>query len=269
MLTDLWVYELGDAILLAMERDVKDTVLARLDQFIFSEDVALGDVTDTFAAEAVLGPAAASIGAAVLDGIQTAALTALPEHGNLRAQFRGHAAIVLRVGDLGEPGYELLVEREQHIPLRAAIVDAGAVAIDEGVANVLRVEAGVPRFGVDMDDTTIPLEAGIQDRALSMTKGCYVGQEVIVRVLHRGHGRVARKLVGLALEGASAPAAGAVVRDAGHDVGHVTSAVMSVALGKPIALAYVRRESAESGRELQVGDARAVVTPLPFVTSAA
>ena len=81
-------------------------------------------------------------------------------------------------------------------------------------AEVLRVEAGVPLFHRDMDEETIPLEAGIESRAISLTKGCYVGQEVIIRVLHRGHGRVAQKLVGLTLDGEAVPAAGASVMSA-------------------------------------------------------
>ena len=81
--------------------------------------------------------------------------------------------------------------------LKAALGAAGVVELDAATAEALRIEAGVPVFHRDMDEETIPLEAGIESRAISFTKGCYVGQEVIIRVLHRGHGRVARKLVGL------------------------------------------------------------------------
>src|SRR3974377_1612466 len=108
-------------------------------------------------------------------------------------------------------------------------------------AGALRGESGVPCFGRDMDAETIPLEAGIESRAISFTKGCYVGQEVIIRVLHRGHGRGAKTRVGLALGGSAVPAAGAVIRAADREVGHVTSAVMSPALERPIALAYLQR----------------------------
>jgi folate-binding protein YgfZ len=117
-----------------------------------------------------------------------------------------------------------------------------------------------------MDEDTIPLEAGIEDRAISLTKGCYVGQEIIIRVLHRGHGRVARKLVGLALEaGASVPRAGEKVASPDREVGHITSAVTSVALKRTIALAYVHREFTQPGTPLIVSGLPAVVTPLPFV----
>src|SRR5205085_1155709 len=137
--------------------------------------------------------------------------------------------------------------------------------VDAETTEALRVEAGVPKFGRDMDEDTIPLEAGIESRAISFSKGCYVGQEVIVRVLHRGHGRIARKLVGLALAGADVPKSGAEVRTEAAAVGQVTSSTMSPALGRPIALAYVKRDFAEPGTALEVDGVQAVVTPLPFV----
>ncbi len=138
--------------------------------------------------------------------------------------------------------------------------------LDEGTAEAIRIEAGVPRFHRDMDEDTIPLEAGIESSAISMTKGCYVGQEVIIRVLHRGHGRVVRKLVGLTFDhGARVPVAGAVVRRNDREVGHITSACASPALLRPIALAYVHRDFVEPGTVVSADDLRADVTRLPFV----
>src|ERR1019366_8020803 len=138
--------------------------------------------------------------------------------------------------------------------------------LDAGTAEVIRIEAGVPRFGIDMDEETIPLEVGIESRAISLTKGCYVGQEVIIRVLHRGHGRVARKLVGLVFDGESAPASGATVRPAERqienverEIGHVTSSAVSPALGRPIALAYLHRDFVAAGTPVVVNGARATV----------
>src|SRR6185369_12864692 len=220
MIADLWVYELGDVMLLRVLRDVKPTVLSKLDQFIFSEDVQLGDVTDTFIALAIVGPRSAACLSSALE-IPEETLTRLAEHGNLRASFLGQSAIVLRVADLGEPGFDVLIESIAFEPLRAALHRAGGHDIDAITVETLRVEAGVPKFHQDMDEETIPLEAGIEGRAISLTKGCYVGQEVIIRVLHRGRGRVAQKLVGLLIEGRSAPPAGAPVRSDDREIGHV------------------------------------------------
>jgi glycine cleavage system aminomethyltransferase T len=99
-----------------------------------------------------------------------------------------------------------------------------------------------------------------------MTKGCYVGQEVIIRVLHRGHGRVAKKLVGLTVSGTAVPAPGSAVQVEGRDVGSVTSSAWSPALDKPIALAYVHRDFVTPGTAVAVNGSEAVVTPTPFVT---
>ena len=264
MIADLRVYELGDVILLVLGRDVKDTVVTKLDQFVFTEDVQLGDVTDTFGAVAIVGPEAAAVVAAAV-GLPADVVAALPEHGNLRATFNGQPAIVLRVTDLGEPGYDVLVEASALPLLRDAAHHSGAVDVDEATAEALRIEGGVPRFHRDMDEATIPLEAGIESRAISLTKGCYVGQEVIIRVLHRGHGRVARKLVGLSWIDGAVPESGAKVQHDGRDVGEVTSATFSPALQRPIALAYLQRDFVEPGTEVTVGDRPATVAALPFV----
>jgi folate-binding protein YgfZ len=268
MIADLWVYELGDVTLLALLRDVKDTVLAKLDQFIFSEDVQLGDVSATFASVAVVGPDAAATTARVITSISPAVLASLAEHGNLRTEFAGHPAILVRVTDTGQPGFDLYVESSQADQLKAALRAAGAQEVDPSMADVLRIEGGIPKFHLDMDEETIPLEAGIEGRAISLTKGCYVGQEVIIRVLHRGHGRVARKLVGLAFESDSGPVSGASVTAALRDIGRITSSVFSPALGRPIALAYVQREFVAAGTPVVAGGANGIVTTLPFVRPA-
>jgi folate-binding protein YgfZ len=264
MIADLWVYELGDVIILTVLRDVKDTIMSKLDQFIFSEDVQLGDVTETFAAIGVIGPEAASVVSGAL-GIPDATLAALPTHGNLRAPYNGQPTIVIRVADLGEPGYDVLVEASMAAMVRTALRDAGAADVDPAAAETRRIEGGVPKFHQDMDEETIPLEAGIESRAISLTKGCYVGQEVIIRVLHRGHGRVARKLVGLTFGDGAPPARGDAIQAAGRDIGEVTSATWSPALQRPIALGYVQRDFIAPGTAVTVEGAQAEVTRLPFV----
>ena len=264
MIADLFVYELGDIMLLSMPRAVKDTVLAKLEQFIFTEDVKLGDVTGTFAQIALVGPNAAAVLSGVLDGVSAGALGELPEHGNVRALLAGQPAIVTRTADAGEPGYDVYVELPQAAALRASLVALGQPSSDRTRPRDPH-RSGRTQFGRDMDEETIPLEAGIEARAISFSKGCYVGQEVIIRVLHRGHGRVARKLVGLSLEGDAVPPAGAPVRAADKDVGHVTSSAMCPALERPIALAYLHRDFLAPGTAVSVDGVSAVVAELPFV----
>jgi len=265
MIADLHVYELGDLILLTTPRSAKDAVLAKLDQFIFSEDVQLGDVTDTFAQIAVVGPSAADIVTTILDAGDLDALVDLPEHGNLRGTIQEQPAIVVQITDAGLPGFDLFVERALADGLKASLAARGVPDIGGETAETIRIEAGVPRFGRDMDAETIPLEAGIESRAISLTKGCYVGQEVIIRVLHRGHGRVARRLVSLALDSGDPPPAGAPVKSGERDVGRITSSARSPALGRPIALAYVHRDFTEPGTHVDVGGVAAEVITLKSV----
>jgi folate-binding protein YgfZ len=153
--------------------------------------------------------------------------------------------------------------------LANALQAGGAVLLAADTVEALRVEAGEPAFLVDMGDDTIPLEAGIETKAVSFLKGCFPGQEVLVRIRDRGHGKVVRKLVGLTIAGEVAPAAGSMIVGGEKEIGHVTSAVMSPGLGRPIALGYVHRDFIDPGTAVTVlaGDTRlsATVTELPFV----
>lgn len=264
MIADLFVYELGDVMLLTIPREQKDVVLAKLGQLVFSEDVRLGDVTDTFATIGVVGPDAARVLREMVgDGGHS--IGTLPLHGNCRVSFEDRVAIVTRIVDAGEPGYDVYVERPQVDALRRALRAAGVVEVDPETAEAIRIEAGIPTFNRDMNEDTIPLEAGIEPRAISFSKGCYVGQEVIIRVLHRGHGRVARKLAGLVFEAGSVPPSGTVVAADHREVGHVTSSTMSPTLERPIALAYLHRDFLTPGTRVSVAGQTATVTDLPFV----
>jgi folate-binding protein YgfZ len=264
MITDLWVYELGDVMLLTLPLGLKDAVLAKLDQFIFTEDVQLGDVTDTFGHSTIVGPGAAALLGETLS--MPAESLPLRDHANLRGELEGQPVIVVRVSDLGAPGYDVLADRSTLDMIHDRLVAAGAPQLSVEAADALRIEAGVPRFRVDMDEETIPLEAGIEGRAISLTKGCYVGQEVIIRVLHRGHGRVARRLVGLSFDGDSLPDAADSLQADGKDVGKITSRTWSPALRRGIGLGYVHRDFVAPGTKLTTSAGIALqVAAVPFV----
>jgi folate-binding protein YgfZ len=299
MVTDMRVFELGDATLLDVPGAVKDTLLATLDQMIFSEDVQLADLTDELGCVSVQGPMAAAAVGRALGGEPSNGPAALTGDGSItcvrrpdstamagdetdgrdlakwpafhhrRIDLGGEVGILARVDEFGLPGFLLFAPPNRLPALAAAISAAGAIVPDAQVVETLRVEFGTPLFLVDMTDDTIPLEAGIEAQAISSTKGCYPGQEVIVRIRDRGHGRVVRKLVGLAIDGDTEPAPGDRLLVDGKDVGHVTSAAHSPALGKPIALGYVHRDHVTPGSRVAIshGDARlaATVTALPFV----
>jgi folate-binding protein YgfZ len=153
----------------------------------------------------------------------------------------------------------LIVPRDRAESIRARLIEAGAVSASEDTSETLRIEAGRPRFGIDMNTDTIPLEAGLEERAISFTKGCYVGQEVIIRVMHRGHGRVARRLVMIVLPRGPVPARGDKIHLNDRVVGEITSAAASPRLGSPLALGYVQRDHALAGTELTVNGSEARV----------
>ena len=149
--------------------------------------------------------------------------------------------------------------------LLKALETAGAQPISEDTFEVLRVEAGIARFGLDMDETNVVPEINLDD-AVSFTKGCYVGQEIIVRIKHRGH--PAKKLTGLRFETDAQIEAGAVIKSTeNQEIGRVTSAVVSPQLGS-IGLGYVRYEQFAEGTRVIAGEGiNATVTALPFVNN--
>lgn len=269
MLTDLHVFESGDMMLLDVPADLQPATLQRLDQFLFSEDVQLSDLSQTLDAVWIHGPAASSMLEQVLTGV--AGLASWPEYHNTRAEFGGSAVVAARVSQLGVPGFVVYLEPARRPDLRRTLVDRGAAEAEPAAIEAARIEAGYPLFGVDMTDETIPLEAGIEDRAISLSKGCYVGQEVIIRVLHRGHGRVAKKLVALRVQGEppqDVPANGAKIFSDDRAVGWVTGAASSPQFGS-VGLGYVHRDFVSPGTRLEVevrsgGRATVVVSQSPI-----
>ncbi len=199
-------------------------------------------------------------------GIGAAALAALPPYAHAEAEIEHATVRVARVPDLGVEGFELFAPREAHEALWRRLLSAGATPGGLEAWEIARVEAGRPEWGLDMDESTLVQEANLDElHAISYTKGCYTGQEVVARVHFRGH--VNRHLRGLRTAGGEPPPPSAqLVDDSGRPVGEVRSAVASPRLGG-IALAMIRRE-VEVGAPVSVrwdgGEARADVSALPF-----
>lgn len=273
MIADMHLLAESDRIVADVHLDVKDRLLERWDDLIFTEDVRLADLTPETAAVDLYGPGGADVAAQVAGSADGGGSMALYEHRACRVA--SHDATVARLDHLGIEGYRLLIATSGADVLRGALIEVGTVEASAEACRTVRIETGRPAFPIDMDSGTIPLEAGITDRAIDFDKGCYVGQEVIVRILHRGQGRIARKLTGLTLEaGADAvapPSGAAVTGEDGTVAGHVTSAAHSPALGRLIALAYLLRALADTpGARVTVaapggGQIPAAVTSLPFV----
>jgi folate-binding protein YgfZ len=274
MIADMRVFELGDGLLVDLDGTLAQPVADRWSQFIFSEDVQVHNVSLDTAQTGIYGPRAAE---ALVAAFATARrggaplperldLAARPVYSNARWNFEGQPATVLASDDIGVMGFDVVLPVGSKDEFAARLREWGAIDAEAAAAEITRVEGGRPRFLTDMHDDTIPLEAGIEDRAISLTKGCYVGQEIIIRVLHRGHGRVARKLVGVTLdEGAAVPRPGSAITSGTREIGSITSAVDSPAIGRPIALGYVHRDFVAPGSAIEVEGIPATVAALPFV----
>ncbi len=249
LLADVRVINRGDSLLLDMDRGNVDKIYRLLDGFIITEDVEIVDQSDFLACLSIQGPGASEEWAVRFDseGIQ-----------RFPSDYTG----------LG--GFDLYVKVSEAAALWLRMVEAGAQPVGEEAAETLRIEAGIPRYSVDMDESTIPLECGLESTHISQTKGCYVGQEIIARIVVRGHTN--RALTGLILEGSQLPRHGDKVypphREADREVGWITSATHSPLLGKAIALGYIRHEQRAPGTPLRIdredGVILAEVCDLPF-----
>ena len=267
MIADLRLFRDETGVWMEVPEGMGPAMQAGLDRLIFAEQVTVTDVSSSTEAALFIGHRAADY-VAQATGLDVETLRDLPLWGHVAAGDT-HVA---RVDDTALPTFALWRPKTT-----SGIVFGGAagpssqisaqnrdVQPPEGpetmpdvVFEGLRIEAGRPKFGVDMTAETIPLEAGLLDRAISQTKGCYVGQEVVIRILHRGGGRVARRLVRLQWPTGDGPlpAAGAEVTKDGRPVGVVTSAAVGPTVGVTVALAYVARDSAEEGVVLEVAGA--------------
>ena len=260
MLTDMHVLQSSGMILLDVPAGQASAVLARLDQFLFSEDVRIESLVEAMTGVWLHGPHADAVIERVVHGL--AGLADWIDYRHDTATFDGNPVSVARIDQVGVPGYCVFLARAAEAQFVAAAIEAGARAVGAETLDAARIEAGYPLFDVDMTDDTIPLEAGIEQRAISFTKGCFVGQEVVIRVLHRGGGRVVKKLVGLKLSGEAG--VGKKILSGEREIGVVTSVATSPRFGV-IALGYVHRDFTSPGTGVQVDGHSATVAALPMV----
>jgi folate-binding protein YgfZ len=260
MVADARILRRPGDVLLDVEPGLGAKVLEFLGKYLISEDVELEDASASWGRLALYGPKARE----VLQGL----VPAWPGTGLwVETKLGGHAVLLLEPSlALPAGGVELWVPPEALGPVFEQLLTAGAphglLPVGLEALEVLRVEAGIPVYGQELVDTTIPLEANLE-RALHYNKGCYIGQEVIARATFRGH--MNRKLMGLKL-GTALPPLGAELRDGERKVGWVTSVVHSSALGQYIALGYVHRDFFAPGTQLDVPatGGKATVSSLPF-----
>jgi folate-binding protein YgfZ len=262
MLADLRILALGDdpeapprELLLDTERVALQALFDAIRRYKIGYEVELHKRTLECGLLSLIGPASHAVALRAADRPEPE----LPqtEHTHVPARIAGAS---VRLIATAEAELDVLCEASAHETVRAALLQAGAQAVGETAAEIVRVERGRPRYGVDLDESTIPQEAGLNERAVSFTKGCYVGQETVARLYYKG--KPNRHLRGLRLSAAVPPSSELVLGE--RSVGSLGSVVNSPRLG-PIGLALVRREAAP-GATLAVGEdgAQAVVVELPF-----
>ncbi|MEP6818920.1 MAG: aminomethyltransferase family protein [bacterium] len=264
--------------LIDTEAATLERVLKTIERFTLAGDFRVTDVTSETAMLSVQGRKAVAVVRAVFGdaaGIATNQATQMTwprsdESGDAAGEVT-HSVTVMRASHTGEDGFDFVVNAAEAVSLWDALQRAGARPVGHAALETLRIEAGLPRYGVDMDETNVVTEAALDD-AVSYTKGCYVGQEIIARIKYRGH--VAKKLSGVMFEQAAKVAVGAVINSAeGKDVGRVTSVTYSLHLGRTIALAYLKYDYLAPGTSVRIvgGDVEleGQLTALPFVRRSA
>jgi folate-binding protein YgfZ len=266
--SDLNIFNLPDELLLDFEPGLTEKISLRLEKFIIADDVQIVDAAPHYSLLGVQGPMAAEV---------VRALSLFPEiptqqFGSIKISDATLGEIYLANNQrLGASGFDLFVPNNSlgavADKLIAAAKQIGGRATGWTAFETARIEAGIPRFGADMDETNIPLECGIESRAIVYNKGCYIGQEVINRIHSVGH--VNRELRGMRLADdlKALPQKHDKLFHAGKEVGYVTSAVKSPVLNATIALGYVRREANQIGNELTLkgtGESPAKIVELPF-----
>lgn len=258
MICDLEIYHRPEEFVVEVPDGMGPRLASRLDEVIFTEDVRIVDLTGTTCEIAVVGARAAAVvsGAANVD---PGALAGLPE----LSQVDTTGGFVVRSAEASLPFFKIVAPAAERDGILAGL--GGTRPLSAATAEFLRIEAGRPAFGVDMTEETIPLEAGLLERGISTSKGCYVGQEIVIRILHRGGGRVAKRLVKLAMPaGVETPQHGDRLLVADREVGRITSAAVSPVDGTILALGYLQREFAEMGRRVLLGSSGTEATVTGF-----
>jgi aminomethyltransferase len=258
MITDLRIFrDPVDGFVLDLPGVGAEGAVAHLQKFLPPRLARVEDRSQDFSLLTLLGPEAPALLAEVvsrmgLPGSVEGMMELVEGEEILFPSPGGEAFRVTRNGEFHTKGWDLLLSEADAEELRDRLEAEGAVPLTEVTLEVLRVEKGRPAFGKDMDQSTIPVEAGIHRRAVNYEKGCYVGQEVIIRI--RDRGQVNKELRGFLLGDVAVPAAGQELFQAGREksVGWITSAVASPAFGQTIALGYLRR-GVELGDGVWVG----------------
>jgi folate-binding protein YgfZ len=249
--------------LIDTESATRETVMTLLERFTLAGDFHLRDLTDETAMFSLQGKSASEM----VRNLLGEEMASAERHKIVNAQFGDAAVTVIRATHTAEDGFDLFTEANNSAKLSEALTASGAVPVSNETFETLRIEAGVPLYGIDMDENNVVTETNLDD-AISFTKGCYLGQEIIVRIKHRGH--VAKKLSGVVLNDSTTVPRNSKIRSSdGKEIGRVTSSTFSPRLDRAIALGYLKYDYLAAGTDVKVAapesEISATVAELPIV----
>ncbi len=261
VVADVRVFRTTEALLLDVAEPQVSGLLEHLNQYLIADDVHISDLSNDLTMLSLQGPAAASTLSQLLDS------GSLPIHNMNHTQIEcaGNKIRAIHATHSGQPGFDLVISREMVLAI-VRLPNAQAIPwFGMDTQEILRIEGGVPKYGIDMNADTLLLETCMDD-AISFTKGCYLGQETVERLHSRGH--VNRKLVGLKVFGVLTPNPGAAICATKQNIGRVTSAIASPRFQCPVALGYVHKDHINPGTVVSIEhggmELSATVQPLPF-----
>lgn len=257
ILGDLYAYNRGESLLVDADRLQVEKILAVFDKYIIMDDVELANVSDQLSGIGIAGPKSGEALRAV--GFDLPVLNHLQF---VETTWQQSGVTVIRGDNPCVESFELWLASGDSEKLHQALMKAGAKSAGKAALDLLRIAAGIPRYGVDIRERDLPQETE-QDRALNFSKGCYVGQEIVERI--RSRGQVRRKFAGFEVSG-PLPAIASKIQVEGKDVGEITSAAsLPLTQGeRGVALGYIRREAAIPGKKVEVAGSTATVANLPF-----
>lgn len=265
IMADVRIFCTDEFFLMDLWEPLKERILAHMNRYIIADDVEITDLTGQYGIIGLQGPKARPLLRELLPPVKIPS----SELGHLESQVGDAVVRLVRSSHTGEEGYDFVITMKDLLPTVSRIQEIGKKFslhwVGAQALELLRIEAGIPRYGVDMDEDNLLLETGL-DKAVSFNKGCYLGQEVVERIRSRGH--VNKKLAGMVLEDSAAAERGDTIQAGEKEIGKVTSSIFSPALKRPVALGYVHRDYLQPGTPVVIHRKAkmilAVVSPLPF-----
>lgn len=249
MISDMNVYKQTESVFLDLEPELNQKVSELLTKFRLSYKANIDDITETLGLISLQGPKSKIL----LEQLLDQKISEMLEYDFIKKDFNGSELTIVYINRTGEEGFDLYIDNQELGHLWAELIKIGEEfnikPVGYDALNILRIEAGIPYYNIDMDENNIPIEAGLWN-ALDFEKGCYVGQEVVARIKWRGH--VNWHLVGFKCDGDKIPKIGDEIFNGEKKVGRVTSSTFSPELKQPICLGYIRREFKDTGTKVSI-----------------